>query len=133
VADSIEPRLLPEIEIVPWRKSYVFVVTVYPSALRPHHLRAEGPGRGTDVRLGPTNRAADAALIAELSQQIGAEGFGEAPLTDLGSEALDFGAASQCCAERRALRRRDLETLGLIRRVQGRSVPTTVGIVLFGR
>jgi predicted HTH transcriptional regulator len=33
VADSIKPRLLPEIEIVPWRKTYVVVVTVYPSAL----------------------------------------------------------------------------------------------------
>lgn len=35
VADSIEPRLLPEIEIVPWRKSYVVVVTV-------HHIAAGG-------------------------------------------------------------------------------------------
>jgi predicted HTH transcriptional regulator len=133
VADSIEPRLLAEIEIVPWRKSSVVVVTVHPSALRPHHLRAEGPSRGTYVRLGSTNRAADAALIAELSRRIGTEGFDEEPLPDLDSEALDFGAASQCFAERRALRRKDLETLGLVRRHQGRSVPTAGGILLFGR
>lgn len=68
VADSIEPRLLPEIEIVPWRKTQIVAVTVHPSALRPHHLRADGPARGTYVRLGSTNRAADAALIAELGQ-----------------------------------------------------------------
>lgn len=133
VADSIEPRLLPEIEIVPWRKSYVVVVTVHPSALRPHHLRSEGPARGTYVRLGSTNRAADAALIAELSRRIGAEGFDEEPLSDLDSEAIDFGAASQCFAEQRALRRKDLETLGLVRRHQGRPVPTTGGVLLFGR
>jgi predicted HTH transcriptional regulator len=133
VADSIEPRLLPEIEIVPWRKSYVVVVTVHPSALRPHHLRSEGPARGTYVRLGSTNRAADAALIAELSRRTGTEGFDEEPIPDLDSEALDFGAASQCFAERRALRRKDLETLGLVRRNQGRAVPTTGGILLFGR
>jgi len=133
VADSIEPRLLPEIEIVPWRKTQVVVVTVHPSALRPHHVRAEGPGRGTYVRLGSTNRAADAVLAAELARRIGAEGFDEEPVADLDSEAIDFGALSQCFAERRALRRKDLETLGLVRRHQGRTVPTAGGILLFGR
>ena len=133
VADSIEPRLLPEIEIVPWRKLYVVVVTVHPSALRPHHLRSEGPARGTYVRLGSTNRAADPALIAELSRRIGVAGFDEEALPDLDSEAIDFGAASQCFAERRPLRRKDLETLGLVRRVQERAVPTAGGILLFGR
>lgn len=133
VADSIEPRLVPEIEIVPWRKLYVVVVTVYPSALRPHHLRSEGPARGTYVRLGSTNRAADAALIAELSRRIGAAGFDEEPLADLDSEAIDFGAASQCFAEQRPLRRKDLETLGMVRRYQDRAVPTAGGLLLFGR
>jgi ATP-dependent DNA helicase RecG len=133
VADSIEPRLLPEIEIVPWRKTHVVVVTVHPGALRPHHVRAEGPARGAYVRLGSTNRAADAALIAELARRIGAEGFDEEPLADLDCEAIDFGAASQCFAERRALSRKDLETLGLVRRYQGRAVPTVGGILLFGR
>lgn len=133
VADSIEPRLLPEIEIVPWRKSYVVVVTVHPSALRPHHLRSEGPARGTYVRLGSTNRAADPALIAELSRRIGAAGFDEELLADLDSEAIDFGAASEFFADHRPLRKKDLETLGLVRRYQGRTVPTTGGILLFGR
>jgi predicted HTH transcriptional regulator len=101
VADSIEPRLLPEIEIVPWRKTQVVVVTVHPSALRPHHVRTEGPARGTSVRLGPTNRAADAALVAELARRIDAAGFDEKPLPDLDSEAIDFAAASQCFAQQR--------------------------------
>lgn len=59
--------------------------------------------------------------------------LGEEPVSDLDSEALDFGAASQCFAEHRAPRRRDLETLGLVRRHQGRTVPPTGGILLFGR
>lgn len=133
VADSIEPLLLPEIEVVPWRKSYVVVVTVHPSALRPHHIRSEGPDRGTYVRLGSTNRAADSALIAELSRRISVASFDEEPLVDLDSEAIDFRAASQCFAEHRELRRRDLETLGLVRDHQGRMVATTGGILLFGR
>ena len=133
VADSIEPRLLPEIEVVPWRKTHVVVVTVHPSALRPHHLRAEGAGRGTYVRLGSTNRAADAALIAELRRRVGLEGFDEEPITDLDSEAIDFAAASQCFAQHRVLRRQDLAALGLVRRQQGHFAPTAGGILLFGR
>src|SRR3972149_4637181 len=38
VADLIRPRLVPDIEIVPWRKTHVLVVQVYPSAARPHYL-----------------------------------------------------------------------------------------------
>lgn len=133
VADSVEPPLLPEIEIVPWRRTYVVVVTIHPSALRPHHLRSDGPARGTYVRLGSTNRVADQALIAELSRRIGAAGFDEEPLTDLDSEVIDFAAASQCFAEHKELRHKDLETLGLVVRHQGRTVPTAGGILLFGR
>ena len=121
VADAVEPRLRPQIEIVPWRRTHVVVVTVHPSALRPHHIVAEGPERGTYVRLGSTNRVADAALVAELARRTGAEGFDEEPLADLDSEAIDFAAASQCFAERRELRRWNLETLGMVRRYQGRT------------
>lgn len=133
VADGVEPRLLPEIEILPWRKTHVVVVTVHPSALRPHHVASDGPERGTYVRLGSTNRVADAALAAELARRTGAEGFDEEPLADLDSEAIDYGAASQWFTERRQLRKRDLETLGLVRSYQGRSVPTVGGLLLFGR
>jgi predicted HTH transcriptional regulator len=78
-------------------------------------------------------KRADGALIAELSRRIGAEGFDEEPLADLDSEALDFAAASQCFAELRALRRKDLETIGLRRRLRGRTVRTTGAILLFGQ
>jgi predicted HTH transcriptional regulator len=132
VADSIEPPILPEIEIVPWRKTHVLVATVHPSALRPHHLRSEGPARGTYVRLGSTNRLADAALIAELGRRTATETFDEQPVPELDSEAIDFAAASQFFADRRVLRRQDLPTLGVVCRHQGRTVPTVGGLLLFG-
>lgn len=37
IADSIEPRLVPEIEIVPWRKTQVVVATVHASGSRPRN------------------------------------------------------------------------------------------------
>jgi len=133
VADAIEPRLLPDIEILPWRRTHLLVAKVHPSQLRPHHLKAEGPERGTYVRLGSTNRRADAALIAELRRRPDLGSFDEEPLPGLDSEALDFAAASECFAEHRILRRQDLGTLGLAAEHQGGSVPTVGGVVLFGR
>lgn len=54
------------------------------------------------------NRAADAALTAELSRWSGADGFDEEALADLDSEAIEFAAASQCCSEHRALREKSI-------------------------
>jgi len=121
IADSIEPSLLPELEIVPWRSKHLVVVQVHPSALRPHFLRSDGPERGSYVRLGSTNRRADAALIAELSRRSTWTGFDEQPVPELDSEAIDFVAASQCFAETRKLRRKDLTSLGVLRDHEGRS------------
>jgi hypothetical protein len=39
------------------------LVEVFPSSQRPHHLIKQGPEQGVFVRLGSTNRQADAALI----------------------------------------------------------------------
>jgi predicted HTH transcriptional regulator len=133
VADTIAPRLLPVIEMVPWRSTHLIVVEVFPSPLRPHYLKALGPERGTYVRLGSTNRQADAALIAELRRGTGLESYDEQPLPDLDSEALDFVAASECFSQVRRLRRQDLLSLGLVTKHQGRVVPTIGGVILFGR
>ena len=60
------------------------------------------------------------------------EGFDEQPLPGLGSEDLDFRAASESFAPFRALRRHDLETLRLVGNHQGKTVPTVGGMILFG-
>jgi ATP-dependent DNA helicase RecG len=35
IADSISPRLVPSIEVMPWRKTQVLAVEIYPSTNRP--------------------------------------------------------------------------------------------------
>lgn len=84
------------------------------------------------VRVGSTNRRADAELIEELRRFSRGEGFDEQPLPGLGSEDLDFRAASGSFAPFRALGRRDLETLRLMGDHQGKTVPTGGGLILFG-
>jgi predicted HTH transcriptional regulator len=65
IADSISPKLIPSIEVLPWRKTQVLAVEIYPSQSRPHCLNRLGPEEGIFVRVGSTNRRADAFLIED--------------------------------------------------------------------
>jgi predicted HTH transcriptional regulator len=133
ISDGIAPRLVPEIELLPWRRTQVLAVQVHPSPSRPHYLKREGADAGVYVRVGSTNRRADRELIEELRRFGRGEVFDEQPMPDLDSEALDFRAASESFAGHRKLARRDLATLRLVTEHQGRKVPTVGGMLLFGR
>ena len=113
--------------MLPWGRTYVVAVEVYPSSRRPHYLKSAGPERGVYVRVGSSNRQADKELIAELKRFASGESYDEEPLPDLGSEAIDFRAASESFASMRKLKRSDLDTLRVLTKHQGRRVPT-IGI-----
>ena len=133
ISDHVAPRLVPEIEILPWRRTQVLTVQVYPSPTRPHYLKREGPEAGVYVRVGSTNRRADREMIEELRRFTLGEAFDEQPMPGLDSEALDFRAASESFAAVRTITRRDLESLRLVMDHQGRKLPTVGGMLLFGR
>ena len=133
LSDGIVPRLLPDIEILPWRSTNLLAVQVYPSPSRPHYLKSAGIEAGVYVRVGSTNRQADDELVAELRRTSLGKSFDEQALPALDSEAVDFIAASECFATVRKLKRRDLETLRLLVPHQGRKVPSIGGLLLFGR
>jgi predicted HTH transcriptional regulator len=133
ISDSIAPRLVPGIEILPWRRTHLLAVEVYPSPSRPHYLKRLGLEGGVFVRVGSTNRKADRELVEELRRFAQGRAFDEQPMPDLDSEALDFRAASESYREVRKLRRADLETLRLVMIHQGRKVPSVGGMILFGR
>jgi len=132
ISDRIVPRLVPDLEILAWRSTNLLAVRVYPSPLRPHFLAKKGGDNIAFVRVGSTNRRADAELIEELRRSIRRTGYDEEPMSELDTEAIDFRAASESFATIRKLKPSDLETLNLITRVQGRKVPTVAGILLFG-
>jgi predicted HTH transcriptional regulator len=133
ISDRIAPTLVPDIELLHWRGKNVLLVQVYPSPTRPHHLRRLGPEAGVLVRVGSTNRRADATLVEEIRRYTRNEAFDELPLADLDSEAVDFLAASESFADLRRLSRKDLETLRVLTLHQRRVVPTVGGVLLFGR
>lgn len=133
ISDGILPRLVPELEILPWRRTHVLAVQVYPSATRPHYLKSAGLEGGVYVRVGSTNRRADRELIEELRRFARGEAYDEQAMPELDSEALDFRVASESFAPVRKLKRADLETLRLAVKHQGRIVPTIGGMLLFGK
>ncbi len=133
ISDNISPRLVPELEILPWRQTHLLGVQIYPSPNRPHFLEKDGLEAGTYVRVGSTNRRADQELIGGMRRFAQGESYDEQAMPELNSEEVDFRAASELFAPVRTLKRSDLETLRLITTHQGRKVPTVGGLLLFGK
>ncbi len=133
VSDSILPRLIPDIEVLPWRRTHVLAIQIYPSPARPHYLKSAAIEGGAYVRVGSTNRRADRELLDELRRFARGETFDEQAMPECDSKALDFRAASESFAYLRKLKRTDLESLRLITGCQGRKVPTKGGMLLFGK
>ena len=133
IADGIVPRVLPDIEVIAWRDTHVIAVRVHPGPSKPYHVQRSGPEKGVFVRLGSTNRTADAALIAELARSVGPLGFDEQPLPELDESALDTKAVRAAFEGVRDVRGRGLVSLRLLTSLHGRKVPTVGGILLFGR
>lgn len=119
ISDNILPRLIPELDILPWRRSHVLAVRVYPSSNRPHYLKKAGLEDGVFVRVGSTNRRADKELIAEMRRFVRDEAYDEQAMPGLDSEALDFRAASELFAPVRELKRADLDRNHARRTVRG--------------
>lgn len=133
IADSIEPRLVPNVDLISFEDKTLLIVEVYPSGSRPHWLRTEGPEEGVYVRLGSTNRKADWELIAELKRGAEGKSFDEQALPDMTIDDLDFDAATACFERHRKLVKNDLESLRLVARHQGHLVPTVGGMLVFGK
>ena len=133
IADSIAPRLVPNIELITVEGKTLLIAEVFLSGSRPHFLRAEGPENGVYVRLGSTNRQADRELVAELRRSVEGGSFDELPMPGLTASDLDLGAAGTLSQGRSQLDEKGLLTLKLLRKDQGALVPTKGAVLLFGK
>ncbi|MDR2895241.1 MAG: helix-turn-helix domain-containing protein [Propionibacteriaceae bacterium] len=131
IADWIEPRLVPTIELATVDGKSVLVVNVAVSGRRPHYLKSEGPEAGVYVRLGNTNRQADPGLIAELERGTKGEFFDKLPVPTMTVDDLDIEALSKMLG--RSIDETTLRTLSLATLDQGRLVPTNGGVLLAGK
>ncbi len=133
IADLIEPRLVPNVELLNWKGRTLLAVEVYPSALRPHWLKTGGIENGVLVRVGSTNRQADKPLIAEMRRSALNLSYDEEPMPDINPDSLDVRVASGLFSGFKEWSDSTPESLHLVCRYQGRLVPTVGGVLLFGK
>ena len=133
IADNIAPRLVPDVEVISVGDKTLLAVEVYPSGRRPHFLKKEGPDEGVYVRLGSTNRKADAELIEELQRSVSGISYDEMPMPELSQDDLDLDGARENFSGIRELNEKELITLKLLVQDQGRLVPTNGAMLLFGK
>ena len=123
IADSISPRLVPNIELTTLEGKTLLIVEVFLSGTRPHFLKAEGIENGTYLRLGSTNRQADSQLIAELQRGVSGVSFDALPMPGLTADALDLKAIAKDFQGRRSVDESMLQSLRILVKDQGRLVP----------
>jgi Predicted transcriptional regulator containing an HTH domain and an uncharacterized domain shared with the mammalian protein Schlafen len=129
IADSIEPPLMPEIEMTSFEGKALIVIRVV-HWRGPFYLKAQGPEAGVYVRLGSTNRVAGPELIAELKRSLSKSSFDQLPCLDIGIEGLDMDRIMQAFS---GMDQKKLETLGVLVPYAGRLVCSNGGLILFGQ
>jgi ATP-dependent DNA helicase RecG len=133
IHDSIEPRILPNIEVIPYRNTHLISMEVYPSAYRPHFKRSEGKEHSTYIRIGSTTRRADKDLLRVIERSITRQSFDEEPCYAVSCEDIDFTVAAQLFEPHRTLQESDFLSLRVIEKNGNQMTPTVGGVILFGK
>lgn len=132
IADSIAPRLVPNVEMTTVEGKTLLMVEVFLSGSRPHFLKTEGMQQGVYVRLGSTNRQADSHLIAELQRGVSGVSFDGQPMPHLSKSDLNLAAIQDDFGEKSGSDN-VLQSLKLLTKEQGKLVPTNGAILLYGK
>ena len=131
-SDMICPQLIPDINVVSYRGLSLLLINV-PHLSGPYYLKSVGMERGTFIRLGSSNRAADPEMLEELKRQAQNLCFDETPLLGMSSEEIDFRVASELFAKQsKSIDLNKLTNLGALQKIGGKVVPSIGGILLFG-
>lgn len=137
LSDSCEPLLTPRIRIDNLEGRDVVVVEIQPGSATPYRLKGKAPSAGVYVRAGATTRLADETALRELELRGASQYYDEQPCLE---EPFDEGLAQALCDEMNRRRKdagrgnevapRNLENWGLVRRMDGRPVPTRALLLL---
>lgn len=133
IADSIDPLFFPDIHVVSWRNKEFLLIQV-PHSVGPYFIKSKGLKKGTYIRLGSTNRLADAAILAELERLGENECFDEMQAPSCSIKDLDLEAIKSCF--KKVGKQFELSTafsLHLYLKKQSKSIPSKGAILLFGK
>src|SRR3989344_3071392 len=133
VADSVTPLLVPNLQFCSWRGRDLLIVTV-PYSPSLYHLKSKGEVEGTFIRLGSTNRVADAHIIAEMRRLKEHTSFDQLPDCKFSINDFDFELAKEMfAAVGKTFNHAKAKTLELFIDYQSETYPTKGGLLLFGK
>ena len=133
ISDSVEPLIVPNIEIIPWRDTHVVLAEIYPSSNRPHYLKKKGIEVSTYVRVGSTNRVADRELIETLKRSVRSKTFDEELCFTANEEDINIDLITELFKPHRKVKESDLYTLDILSKDQNHPMPTNGGVLLFAQ
>ncbi|HEY4831606.1 MAG TPA: RNA-binding domain-containing protein, partial [Waddliaceae bacterium] len=133
IAASVTPLLVPNLQFCSWRHREILIITI-PYSLGPYYLTSKGEGEGTYIRLGSTNRPADAQTIAEIRRLKEHIAFDQLPDTKFRPEDLDLDLASHLFDQAgKPFTKGTAKSLALLVDHQSHQYPSKGGLLLFGK
>lgn len=133
IADSVSPTLLPTLQFISWRDKDVLIVTVSYSP-GPFYLKDKGKEDGVYIRIGSTNRIADAAFIAEIKRVKEHTSFDQLPELRATPDDLDMDLARKLfAAVNKPFTKASARSLELMVDHRDTTRPTKGGLMLFGK
>jgi predicted HTH transcriptional regulator len=133
IHDSVEPKLLPNIEVISFRNKQLVSIEIYPSVLRPHYERSKGKFKSSYIRIGSTTRLADADLLKTIERSTIVKSFDEELCYAANYEEIDIKEVTQLFAQKRELTTKDLITLSVFVKDRENLIPTVGGVLLFSK
>ncbi len=133
IADSVDPLFSPDIQVMSWRNKEFLLIQV-PHSIGPYYLKSKGLKKGTYIRLGSTNRLADAAVLAELERLGENACFDEMQAPDCSIKDLDLEAIQTCFKKvGKRFEEAAAVSLHLYLKKQSKLIPSKGAILLFGK
>jgi len=133
IADSISPLLIPNLQFCSFRDRDILIITV-PYSPNLYHLKLKGEIAGTFIRLGSTNRLADAHIIAEIRRLKEHTSFDQLPDCKYSLNDFDFELARKFFANAgKTFTETKAKALELLTSSQSETYPSKGGLLLFGK
>lgn len=132
--DSISPTPNIFYQTISAEQKTIFVIKVLPGANKPYFIKKTGPENGTFVRVGSTNRKADAQILAELKRQARNISLDSEVETSFDCDIFDLQILNQFLSWRDLSLKPSIEFLiknGYAQRFNHICHPTIGGILLF--
>jgi ATP-dependent DNA helicase RecG len=133
IADSIEPLLTPNIHLSTWRDRDLLIIQVS-HTIGPFYLKAKGEISGSYIRLGSTNRIADAQMIENIKRLKQHLYYDEMPCMEAKEEDLDLKLAKTLFQEvPKKFSNQTAKSLQVLVQHQDLLFPSIGGLILFGK